>query len=51
MIYSTPLKVLQTILINGIIAYLSLGFELSNKDSKNENPSFSSILKRSFLIS
>ena len=50
-IYSTPLNVLQTMLINGNKEYLSFAFELSNKSFKNWMFSFSSILNRSFLIS
>lgn len=49
-IYSTPLNVLQTILINGNKEYLSLALELSNKSLKNWMFSFSSILNKSFLI-
>ena len=48
--YSTPLKVLQIMLISGNKEYLSLGFGLSRRSSTNEKPSNSSILNRSFLI-
>jgi len=48
--YSTPLSVLHTMLINGIIAYLSFGLGLSNRDRRNVNFYVSYILNKSFLI-
>lgn len=39
-IYSTPLNVLQIMLISGNMEYLSLAFGLSNKSKRNYRFSF-----------
>ena len=49
--YSTPLKVLDTMLTRAMIAYLSSGSGLSRMAKRKSNFSVSSILKTSLRIS